>query len=152
MTRLDVTLESAREMADATHSVRAPSSTRVAYIAAPLSGPTRAANIARAERWAVFAAHVGYAPVCSWVTLAKHMAETPQARARGLAIDVALVARCDEVWLVGGCISHGMQIEATAAKEAGIEVLDMHTLVEAPPLTSPLAAELRARAEKGGWR
>ena len=95
---------------------------RRGYIAHPLgAGPDREANRQRASRWVAWAASQGVAPVADWT------------RAKGLAIDCALVARCDELWLVGGRISRGMQVEADAARAAGVMVVDRTDLGEEPP-------------------
>lgn len=86
----------------------------VIYIAHPLGADeAREANRARASRWVAWAAlHHSVAPVATWITLAGEWSECAELRYRGLDIDCALIERCDEVWLVGGRISPGMQIEA----------------------------------------
>jgi len=109
---------------------------RVVYIAHPLGqGPERETNRARAARWSAWAALQGYAPIADWIILSGQWPETEELRARGLAIDVALVQRSDELWLVGGRVSPGMAIEADAAREAGIPVLDKTGLGPEPPET-----------------
>jgi hypothetical protein len=107
---------------------------KVVYVAHPLgSGADREANRARAARWAVWAAEQGVAPVADWILIAGAWRESEEARARGLAIDCALVARCDEIWLVGGRISEGMRVEANAALAAGAGLRDLTELGEEPP-------------------
>ncbi len=100
---------------------------RVVYIAHPLgAGPDRERNRENASRWCAWAAVVrGVSPVADWITLSGQLEETDENRERGLACDVALVARCDELWLTGGRISPGMAIEAEAAKRAGVRVCDL---------------------------
>jgi hypothetical protein len=88
---------------------------RVVYIAHPLgAGPDRETNRAKASRWVAWAADQGVAPVADWVILSGQWTE--DRRTEGLAIDCALIGRCDELWLVGGRISPGMQIEAAWAR------------------------------------
>jgi hypothetical protein len=57
-------------------------------------------------------------------------------REDGLRRDCAVVAKCDEVWLVGGRISAGMLREATAARWAGRAVFDFTKLGDEPPATT----------------
>lgn len=105
---------------------------RVVYIAHPLgAGPDREQNRARASRWVAWAALQGVAPVATWITLSGEWTE--ERRELGLAIDVALAQRCDEVWLVGGRVSAGMRIESSAAARAGIVVRDLTCLGAEPP-------------------
>lgn len=108
---------------------------KVVYIAAPLSAPTQEEmdrNREVALAWFFYAAECGYAPVASWIQLSAHWPETPENRARGLAIDVAIVRKCDEIWLCGGRISQGMRIETEAAG-AHARVRDMTSLGVMPP-------------------
>lgn len=104
---------------------------RVVYVAHPLSGPDRDANIQRASRWCAWAFKGGYAPVADWIVLASQLDESW--REQGLRADCALIKRCDELWQVGGRISEGMRIEAAAAKLVGVPVRDMTALGEEPP-------------------
>jgi hypothetical protein len=107
---------------------------KVVYIAHPLGqGPDREANRLRAARWCGYLAkEFNIAPVADWIVLSSVWSEE-DGRQLGLAIDVVLVQRCDEVWLVGGRISPGMAIEVAAAQAAGIKVIDMTDLGPEPP-------------------
>ena len=107
----------------------------VVYIAHPLGGGSdREANRINAARWCAWAARArGVAPVADWIILSGELDESPENRTLGLACDVALVARCDEVWLVGGRVSPGMQVEADAARDLGIPVVDLTSLGRLPP-------------------
>lgn len=104
---------------------------KVVYVAHPLSGPDRDANIARAARWCAWFFKSGYAPVADWIVLASQLDESY--RERGLVVDCALVKRCDELALVGGQVSDGMRIEAACARLVGVPVKDMTALGEEPP-------------------
>ena len=109
---------------------------KAVYIAAPLSAPTREdieENRARASRWVAWAAARGVAPVADWIILTGQVEETPENRARGLAIDCALVERCEEVWLVGGRVTPGMEVERVHAQGRGIPVYDLTPLGPEPP-------------------
>lgn len=104
---------------------------KVVYVAHPLSGPDRDANIARAARWCAWVFKIGHAPVADWIVLASQLDESW--REKGLRADCALIKRCDEVWLVGGRVSEGMRIESAAARLVSIPVKDMTDLGEEPP-------------------
>lgn len=107
---------------------------KVVYVAHPLGGGVdRGANLSRAARWVAWAALQGVAPVADWILIALHLPETPEHRARGLAVDLVLVARCDEVWLVGGRVSPGMAQEANEAVRLGVPVRDLTALGIDPP-------------------
>lgn len=109
----------------------------VVYIAHPLgSGSDREANRQRAMRWVRWAAEKGVAPIADWIILASEWRESDEHRAAGLAIDVELVKRCDELWLVGGRVSRGMRVEADAAIAAGLIVRDMTHLGAEPPVVA----------------
>jgi hypothetical protein len=97
------------------------------YIAHPLgAGPDRERNRENAARWvAWFARTFLIAPVATWVTLAGEWDESAENRKLGLEIDLALIAACEEVWLVGGRISPGMAIEAEEARRLGKRVIDL---------------------------
>lgn len=108
---------------------------KVVYIAHPLGSnrTIRELNRERASRWLAWAAEQGVAPVADWIILSGQWTESDANRARGLEIDKALVARCDELWLVGGRVSEGMKVEADAARASGVEVIDMTDLGDEPP-------------------
>ncbi len=89
-------------------------------------------NLARAQRWLRylnrkhFPVNVFVAP---WIEWCIAVPETPENRAAGLAMDIAEVARCDAIWLVGGRISDGMRTEMAHAKV----VVDLTHLGDEPP-------------------
>ena len=109
---------------------------RVVYIAHPLNAATdeeRERNRANAAKWCAWAAMTeGVAPVADWIVLSGVLTEA-QGRERGLIIDCELINRCDEIWLTGGRISPGMQVELDHAKAMLLEVRDLtHMGYEAP--------------------
>jgi hypothetical protein len=110
---------------------------RVVYLCHPLNAPTREgieANRKEAARWAAFfATYFDVAPECSWIVLTGELEETAENRARGLAIDLALVERCAELVMVGPRISDGMRLEAThMVTEVGGPVYDLTGLPREP--------------------
>lgn len=109
---------------------------KVVYIAHPLgAGDDRERNRANAAAWVAYlAAQHDIAPVADWIILSGHWSEDH--RDRGLAIDIALIARCDELWLVGGRISPGMAVEAAHAREHGLPIVDLTHLGYAAPVAA----------------
>lgn len=100
-------------------------SKKVVYIAHPLGGgPDREQNRRNASQWVAWAARRGVAPIADWIILSGEFDECPENRALGLSIDLALIERCQELWLVGGRISPGMAIERDHAIAMGVRVLD----------------------------
>lgn len=121
------------------------------YIAAPLSAPTAegmAENRARGRRWCAWAArHFYVTPVAMWIVLSEEWPETPENRALGLDLDFSLILRCDALWLCGGRISSGMQLEADHARKLGVPVRDLTLIGSEPPEGGP-AAEWRQLASE----
>jgi hypothetical protein len=109
---------------------------KVVYIAHPLGDNPhkRQSNRAYAAQWCAWAAeHCGVCPVAMWIVLSGIWHESKKYRNLGLSLDKVLLARCDEVWLVGGSISPGMAEEALAAQELSIPVIDLTDLGLYPP-------------------
>src|SRR3990170_7868143 len=97
---------------------------RTVYVAHPVGAPTQEevdANIARAKRWYRWLCDTqpDCAFVANWIVDVEvyHGADTNmipghpehEARLRGLDRDDAVIAACDEFWMVGGRVSGGMQ-------------------------------------------
>lgn len=116
---------------------------RVVYIAHPLGdGAERPLNIARALKWVAWAADQSVAPVAPWTALASVWDESK--REEGLAVDLEVIERCDELWACGPRISPGMNREVDHAKKHDIPV---HILVdpawtEGPPSVTASFTEL----------
>lgn len=108
---------------------------KVIYLAHPLgAGPDREQNRANAARWVAWATRAhAVAVIADWIILSGELAETPANRALGIASDLALIGRVDELWMVGGRISPGMEIEAARAREYGKPVVDLTHLGALPP-------------------
>lgn len=137
--------------------VEPPKAKRVIYLAHQLNAPTREGietNRKSAARWAAFlATHFDVAPECSWIVLTGEFEETAENRERGLKIDLALVAKCEEVVMVGPRVSDGMRIEANHAHSIGRPVYNL-TSIGMDPETVALAwlpsREMAAVATAGG--
>lgn len=108
---------------------------RVIYLAHPLgSGPDRETNRLRAAKWFAWVAASGIAVIADWIILSGEWAEHPELRAAGMAMNMELVARADEVWMFGGRISPGMAQEAEEARRLGKLVRDFTWMGTTPPL------------------
>lgn len=109
---------------------------RCVYLAHPVSAPTREgieANRARAARWAAWILTTyRVAVIADWLWCTGELDETPENRTLGLAMDVELVSRADEVWMVGERISQGMKLEAEEAFRLGKMVFDLTALDTGP--------------------
>lgn len=110
------------------------------YMAHPLGqGPERDTNIRNALRWLAWITESFYvAASANWIALALAFTETAESRARGLAIDLVHVSRCDELWLVGGRVTQGMSMEYETAKANGLRVHDLTSLGYDPPARDSL--------------
>lgn len=108
---------------------------RLVYLAHPYGGDP--ANLSRARRWLRWAcqsAPARVAPMAPWILMCELFpGEIPAEVERESARQDALVARCDELWLVGGRISPSMRREVAAALEAGVAIKDFTGLGAEPP-------------------
>ena len=123
---------------------------KVVYMAHPLgAGDDRERNRENAARWMAWLVDTfGVAVIADWIVLSGEWPETAANRERGLAFDMALVGRCDEVWLVGGRVSEGMAMEAARAIELGKRVVDLTALgYHAPRPVQVDRADFLPRAE-----
>ena len=99
----------------------------VVYLAHPVSGDVTG-NLAEARLWVrhLEENNPNIAIVASWITECEVWDDAkPEERAAGLRRDMAVLAKCDELWLVGPRISEGMQMEKTFAEAKGIPVTDL---------------------------
>ena len=106
------------------------------YVAHPLSADTPEGiqrNRESAARWGAWVFNLGYAPVCSWITITGVIEDSPDNRANGLECDKREVETCDEIWMVGGRISSGMKTEGEHAILHNIVARDWTYLGPNPP-------------------
>ncbi len=91
--------------------------TLLCYMAHPYGGKPENLRRARAVLRHLNATHFPIrAFIAPWIDWCEAVPETPENRAAGLGLDCAEVARCDEMWLVGGHASAGMRVESDAAR------------------------------------
>lgn len=106
---------------------------RTIYLAHPLAGDV-ASNLARARRWLQWAYrnHREVVVLAPWMHEVELLAEDdadPVVREAALRRCAVVARLCDEVWLVGGRVTPGMEREAAAARF----VRDLTELGEEPP-------------------
>lgn len=108
---------------------------RLIYIAHPVSGDV-AANLANAKQWLRWAhiEHPCCAPIAPWIPACEVFDDSDaQAREHGLLCDMAIIERCDELWLCGGIVSAGMRIEQEHAMRHRVIVRNLTGLGVKPP-------------------
>jgi hypothetical protein len=101
----------------------------VVYLAHPLGADTRdeiKANISRAKRWILWAiTNYQVAVVANWILYCEVLDDmNPAHRELGIQHDLAIMRRCDELWLVGGRVSSGMRQELIDARRHQLVVRD----------------------------
>lgn len=109
---------------------------KLIYMCHPVAGDVPG-NLARAKlwlRWLVENAPEPTAVIASWITEVEIWDDSkPTDREAGLARCRAVIERCDEVILVGGRVSSGMNMERTHARDHGIHVVDVTAMGPLPP-------------------
>lgn len=96
----------------------------VVYVAHPLGrGEDREANRRAAAEWCGWISETFHVAISAdWIVLSGVWDESK--REIGLATDMEMVSRADEVWQVGPRVSPGMEAEAELARSLGKPVLD----------------------------
>ncbi len=95
---------------------------RLVYIASPLSGDVEQnLDFARkACRYAVSRGAIPFAPHLLYTQMLDD--GSAEERQRGIDMGNRVLARCDELWLCGDCISSGMANELELAERLGLPV------------------------------
>lgn len=96
---------------------------KVVYIAHAFGGDPE--NLERAIHWVGWAAMEGVAPVATWITLCDLWPDSYEHRAAGMACNLAVIERCDELWLTGPRMSPGMTTEQAHAFDQRVPVVDL---------------------------
>lgn len=99
---------------------------RVCYVAAPLSGDIpgnlRRAKDALARFQSAHRDRAFIAPWIAWVEMGDDD-DNPVARELGMQRDLAVIAKCDELWVVGTRVTAGMRREIEHAQACGVVVV-----------------------------
>lgn len=114
---------------------------RVIYMAHPVSGDVEN-NLKRAKQWVRWLEEhfSDVAVVATWILECEIWDDdNPEHRAAGLQRDLAVIERCDELWLVGEKVSKGMAYERDHAAVNGLRIRDLTTLGRQLPPESPEA-------------
>ncbi len=99
---------------------------KVIYVSHPLGSKNRKENRVSAARWCGWIAYVFECAISAdWIVLSGEWEETPENRRLGLAADLEMVTRADELWMVGPFISAGMLLEMRKAEEYSIPVRNL---------------------------
>lgn len=116
---------------------------RVIYFAHPLGAATPEgveANKTRARRWIrwIYDNFPNVAVIADWLITCDVLDDfNPDHRAHGMAMNKAIIPRCNEFWMVGGRISTGMNGEMLVAIEHRLHIFDLTWLGEEPPAEVP---------------
>ena len=92
------------------------------YIASPYAGETED-NISRAKRYCRFAVSKGVIPLAPHLLYPQFMDDGDEdQRTLGLRFAIALLCRCDELWVFGEKVSAGMAKEIEKAEKRGMRI------------------------------
>lgn len=93
---------------------------KMVYLASPLRGDYDR-NIERAVEYSRLVSECGLLPLAPHIIFSQWCNDTvPEQREQGLKLGLALLEKCDEMWVMGKEISQGMQGEIDFAREHGI--------------------------------
>lgn len=94
----------------------------IAYIASPYRGDVER-NVERAKDYCRFALGADAIPLAPHLMYPQFLDDADrEQRKLGLSCALALLARCDELWVMGGDISDGMLGEMEEAHKRGIPI------------------------------
>ena len=92
------------------------------YIASPYAGETED-NISRAKGYCRFAVSKGLIPLAPHLLYPQFMDDGDEdQRILGLRFAIALLCRCDELWVFGEKVSGGMAKEIEKAEKRGMRI------------------------------
>ena len=96
---------------------------RLVYVCSPLRGNIEA-NQRKADEYCAYAAACGVVPLAPHTIFTRYLDENiPEQREQGLKLGTELLKHCNELWVMGGVISEGMQSEIKLARELHLPVL-----------------------------
>ncbi len=86
------------------------------YICSPFSGDVER-NLERTRRFCRFALKSGQIPLVPHLMFPQFMDDdNPEERGLALFMDIVLMGKCQELWVLGDVITEGMQVEIETAK------------------------------------
>lgn len=109
---------------------------KLIYLAHPVKGAVKY-NMAKAKLWLKWLTESREEPtavIAPWLTDIEIWDDgNPEDRAAGLERCKAVIPRCDEIWLVGGYVQEGGEMERRHAMRHGVTVVDVTCMGEWPP-------------------
>lgn len=100
---------------------------KLVYICSPFAGNIES-NIWFARAACLYAANQGCAPVAVHLLYPQILDDNvPTQREIGIRMGLRVLASCDELWICGSRISHGMSCEITEAERIGIPIRSLST-------------------------
>lgn len=95
---------------------------KLVYIASPYAGDVEA-NVAFARAACRYAMDQGATPLAVHLLYPQILDDhVPAEREAGIRMGLRVLEACDELWLCGDRLSHGMRAEMAAAEQLGIPV------------------------------
>lgn len=95
---------------------------KLVYICSPYAGDIES-NIRFAKAACRYAAEQGCAPVAVHLMYPQILDDSiPAQRGIGIRMGLRVLASCDELWICGLCISHGMSCEIAEAERLGVPI------------------------------
>ena len=87
------------------------------YICSPFSGDVET-NTENARKYSRYAMDQGTIPVTPHLMYPQYMDETNKAeRGKAMHFNYVLLGKCEEIWVFGGVITHGMAHEISVARK-----------------------------------
>lgn len=95
---------------------------KLVYIVSPYAGDVEA-NVAFAKTTCRYAMEQGATPIAAHLLYPQMLDDSvPAEREAGIRMGLRVLATCDELWLCGDRLSHGMRAKLAAAEQLGIPV------------------------------
>ena len=92
------------------------------YVASPFAGDTEY-NVSKARGYCRFAVSKGCIPIAPHLLYPQFLDDSDkEQRELGLSFAIALLGKCDELWVFGEKVSVGMATEIAKAKERGMPI------------------------------
>lgn len=100
---------------------------KLVYICSPYAGDIET-NIRFAKDACLYAAEHGCAPVAVHLIYPQILDDSiPAQRVIGIQMGLRVLASCDELWICGSRISHGMSCEIAEAEQLGVLIRRIST-------------------------
>lgn len=90
------------------------------YICSPYAGDI-SGNTLRASRFSRFAVDSGAIPLAPHLLLPQYISETSE-RELAMHMNMVLLGKCEELWVFGGDITEGMEMEISKAKKRRMKI------------------------------